>query len=359
MLFLASADYARRTGGYVYNSRLLDELARQGARLDLLTLETGFPSVDARERQGLAQTLSGLPPDSLVLTDHIYLCDLIEVFSASRIRVASIFHHSLLEEHGETAAIPNVDMGRHALAAAERRAVSRSSGVLVSSQETGRLLRLRYGLDAARIRIAIPGNETVARVAAGTRPGRLSILSVGAVIPRKRYDYMLDVADRLRGLDWHWQVAGDPHRDPALFDALQKRVDEAGLKDRFTFLGDVADSELQALWQTTDLFVATSRYEGYGMAVAEALRHGVPVVTTASGAVLTWAAGSVLEAPAEDADGAAACIAALLSDRQRLQAQAAASWAFGQSLPSWEESFKGMRDWLDAVGSREAVGSRQ
>ncbi len=166
---------------------------------------------------------------------------------------------------------------------------------------------------------------------------------------------MLSVAERLRDIDWRWQVAGDPDRYPEHLSALMARAATAGLAERFVFLGDVSDDDLERLFQASDLYVATSAYEGYGMAVAEAFRHGMPVVTTASGAVSTWAAGGMLAAPADDAEAMAGLIRPLLTDRVRLQALAHRAWSFGLTLPSWEETFDGMDGWLGEVARRSSA----
>ena len=344
IFFLSSADYARRTGGYVYNTRLLAALEQQGAEVQPLTLPTGFPTVPQRDRAGLLATLKALPSGSIVLTDHIYLCDLAEVFAETALPVVSIFHHSLVEEQGAAAG----DRAQ-ALRQAEATAIARSARVLVSSAETAHYLKSHYGADPHKLRVSVPGNLHVPRSAVGRRSGPASILSVGAIIARKRYDYMLEVASHLADFDWRWQIAGDPDRDPAHVAALTARAKELGLADRLTFLGDVSDENLEAAWQAADLYVATSYYEGYGMAVAEALRHGVPVVTTASGAVATWATGGVLQAPADDAATMAALIRPLLANRPRLQMLADDAWAFGQTLPSWEETFAGLGEWIQSA----------
>lgn len=350
IVFLASADYARRTGGFVYNMRLLDALKRQGLRVDMLTLETGFPRVPEAERRWLSAALRGLPADAVLLCDHIYLCDLAEVLASVALPVVAIFHHSLVVEHGDRA-----DEQARALRLAEQRAIARSAGILVTSAETARYIAHHYGADGDKVRVAVPGNGIVPRGAVGTRPGPLSILSVGAIIPRKRYDYMLSVAACLKDVDWRWQIAGDPDRYPEHLSALKAEAEAAGLGDRFLFLGDVADDELERLFQASDLYVATSAYEGYGMAVAEAFRHGIPVVTTASGAVSTWAAGGMLAAPADDPAGMADLIRPLLSDRARLRELADRAWRFGETLPSWEETFDGVDGWLAEVARLSTV----
>lgn len=338
---LASADYAQRTGGYVYNNRLVAALAHQGIVPVSLTLATGFPSVPAPERAALGRRLAELGRDALVLTDHIHLCDLLDVFDETPVGVVTIFHHSLVVEQGD-----RDDPQARDLRAREQRAMDRAHRVLVTSHETAGYIAAHYGVEAQRIHVAVPGNASVARAPVGQRGLPISILSVGAIVPRKRYDYSVQVAAALADTDWRWTIVGDPDRYPQHLADLRRQVADLRLADRLVFLGDVSDAALEALWQASDLYVAASYYEGYGMAVAEALRHGVPVITTASGAVSTWASQAVVQAPADDAAGMASLIRPLLGDPRRLRALSDPAWAFGQTLPTWEETFEGVGSWV-------------
>ncbi|MBP2547691.1 glycosyltransferase involved in cell wall biosynthesis [Neorhizobium galegae] len=347
--FLASADYAPLTGGYVYNARLIEALTGQHGAPVPITLDTGFPTVPLHERASLAEHLSALPQNTVILTDHLYLVDLQEVFQAIQNPVVAIFHHSLVEEQGGPAQTDP------ALREREAQAVSRASRILVTSPQTAHYLQQHYGVAEHRIRVAVPGNRPAVRGTAGKdrshgMAGPRHLLSVGAVIARKRYDYCLDVAAYLPKTGWRWTIVGDPARDPALLRDLQEKALALGLHDRLVFSGDLSHEALETVWQETDLYIAASRFEGYGMAIAEAFRHGVPVITTASGAVATWASGGIIEAPDDDAKAMAGKITALLENPARLQDQADRAWVFGTTLPTWEETFDGIGDWVAGDG---------
>ena len=65
--------------------------------------------------------------------------------------------------------------------------------------------------------------------------------------------------------------------------ALLRFVDELGLRDAVTFTGPLSDSDLVGAMEASDLFVLTSRHEGFGVPVLEAMTLGLPVVANADG----------------------------------------------------------------------------
>ena len=112
-------------------------------------------------------------------------------------------------------------------------------------------------------------------------------LATGAGIHRHRRNE-LRLLHRLRYL--HHQlgglvIAGDCTRDRATAYALVAQIAARRLGERVRVLGAVGESELAALHRDADVFVLASRYEGYGMAFAAAISHGLPVVGTRAGAL--------------------------------------------------------------------------
>ncbi len=89
----------------------------------------------------------------------------------------------------------------------------------------------------------------------------------------------------LADLPWRLTIVGDLTRAPPTAAALQADIAHYGLTERITTLGAVSSERLASLYDTADLFVLASYFEGYGMAYAEALAHGLPVIGTNSGAI--------------------------------------------------------------------------
>ncbi|WP_138466102.1 glycosyltransferase [Poseidonocella sp. HB161398] len=98
------------------------------------------------------------------------------------------------------------------------------------------------------------------------------ILSVGRLAEQKNYPVALEALAGLGDVPFRYVVAGDgPERA-----ALERQADALGLGDRTTFAGHVAD--VPALLAEADIFLMPSKWEGFGLAAAEAMNAGLPVI---------------------------------------------------------------------------------
>jgi glycosyltransferase involved in cell wall biosynthesis len=283
LTFVISADYARRTGGYVFAERLLAGLQERGWRLQRLTLPAGFPDPSPAARARSAALLRALPDRTLVLADQLCLGVLPEVAKAEgrRLRLVMIVHHPLALEspHAAAAARQSAVREREALAHCER--------VLVTSEATARTLVGEYAVPRRRIIVAVPGVDR-APLAAGRRRGPLLLVCVGAVVPRKDHGALIRALAAARQHPWRLVIVGNVTRAPAHVRALRALIAGLALRPRITLAGELSPPALARHWARADLYVTTSRHEGYGMAVAEAIAHGLPVVATRAGAVGQW-----------------------------------------------------------------------
>ncbi|MFN3613482.1 MAG: glycosyltransferase family 4 protein, partial [Rubrimonas sp.] len=121
-------------------------------------------------------------------------------------------------------------------------------------------------------------------------------------------------------------------------------------------IGAAAAEVLQAAYDTADVFVLPSRYEGYGMVFAEAMAHGLPVVCAdidAAREVVPEVAG--LRAPPNDAAALAALLRALLGDQNRRAAIAQAAHAHAAAQPGWDATARIIRDALAPLAGRAAA----
>jgi glycosyltransferase-like protein len=178
------------------------------------------------------------------------------------------------------------------------------------------------GVDRARYRPPRDDAERRrAREAAGV-DGRLAILTVGGIEPRKGSLTLLDAFATAR--------EALPERRPVLIvaggatlfdyrdevDRFDARAAELGLNGDLRVLGQVADAELEGLYRAADVFALPSVKEGFGLAVLEALAAGVPAVVSDLDVFRGFLADgdSALLAPAGDPDALAAALVRVAGD---------------------------------------------
>jgi glycosyltransferase involved in cell wall biosynthesis len=91
-------------------------------------------------------------------------------------------------------------------------------------------------------------------------------------------------------------------------------------------------------------------FEGYGMAFAEAIAHGLPVVGTTGGAIAeTVAPGAGVLAPPGDVAALAAALRRLIADVDERGRFAAAAWEAASGLPTWDRAAEQFSRAIEAV----------
>jgi glycosyltransferase involved in cell wall biosynthesis len=110
---------------------------------------------------------------------------------------------------------------------------------------------------------------------------KLTVLTVGRLGPRKGIGLTIDAVAQTEGVEF--LIAGTGRRE----ERLRERARRHGVSDRITFLGYVPDDELPALYSSADIFTLTSRYEGFGLVLLEAMACRTPAIGTAAGGIPT------------------------------------------------------------------------
>lgn len=102
-------------------------------------------------------------------------------------------------------------------------------------------------------------------------------------------------------------------------DKLEQLAERLGLEDFVSFLGAVPHKEMVALYQTSDLFVLSSRHESQGMVVLEAAACGVPTVGTAVGVIPEMEPDAAVAVPPRSPELLAAAIVRALESQAALR----------------------------------------
>jgi glycosyltransferase involved in cell wall biosynthesis len=221
----------------------------------------------------------------------------------------------------------------------ERKALALATHVIATSAFTAAVLVRDFAVPANRISVALPGTDAAARATRSN--GAPILLAVGAIIPRKGYHVLIEALAELADFDWHLRLVGSPARALGTAAALMHSIEARGLGGRVKCLGDLSADELARAYATSNIFVSSSFYEGYGMALAEAMARGLPIVTTTGGAAAdTVPDAAGLKVPPGDVTGLRDALRRLIKDKELRLRLADASWHMGQQLPNWRDAAK-------------------
>lgn len=171
-------------------------------------------------------------------------------------------------------------------------------------------------------------------------------LAVGTVEPRKNYELLLHIWQRIfpsDGPEMNLVIVGKEGYQ------AEKNANEvrsaAGLNTRIHWLQDISDSELQQLYREAHVFLCPSLQEGWGLPVTEALSFGCPVITSDRGALPEAGQGlSTIISPLDEAAWQAAVSQAMQDPRPNRQAI---------SVPTWEDAAASLGSELNAIFSSE------
>jgi glycosyltransferase involved in cell wall biosynthesis len=259
----------RVSGGNVYDRRVRDGLLSSGWDVRMI------PVAEDRRDQA-ARALSEIPDDALVLIDGLLISREPQaiVDYGARLRLVVLAH-----------------MVAPDMAVREREAIRMAQRVIATSRWTRAELIAQDAADPHRIVVAHPGTDPAPATTASESGGRL--LCVGSVTPLKGHDLLVRALADFADVDgWTCTVVGSLRAAPDHVAELRSAIASAGLTGRIEFTGVLTGDALQDAYSRADLVVMPSRSESYGMAVAEALARGIPVLVSGVGGVAEAIAGS-------------------------------------------------------------------
>lgn len=338
--FAIPGDHRQKTGGFIYERRMLEELQAAGREVKFIALPAASAEPEREIREEIDRTLGALTSDlPLILDGLVFGAMPTDALARLDCPVVAMLHHPMGMEHG----LPSELSAR--LLAQETANLAHAAHIVVTSPHT-RETYVGLGADPSRITVALPGRDGPRGVP--REDANPQILSVGLLARRKGHDVLIRALGKIADMDWTARIVGKPY-DPSVKAELVSLIAEFGLKDRVELAGELSDEDLDAAYRTARIFALATRYEGYGMALAEALCYGLPIVTCATGAVPDTVGAAALFAPPDDADTFSRHLRELLTSpgaRTNLSEQARTK---ARRIPCWADTAATMGNVLDAL----------
>lgn len=328
--FAIPGDMHRKTGGFIYEARLLQTLNTIGCKTQYLQLPDSFPQPTPADMQTTLDLLCAVPQNQPIILDGLVF-GAIDPAGLAQVKapVIAMIHHPLGLETGLPAAQAAF------LVANEMAAIKHATHILVPSPHTAKTLIDKFGGNPDSITIALPGFDRPVLAPQPQDPPL--ILSVGLLAPRKGHDILLAALDRLTDLDWQCEIVGKSH-DPIYAQTLTTQMQSSNIVNRVSFSGELTDAALQNAFDRASIFALATRYEGYGMVLSEAMLNGLPIASCDTGAVPETVGNAGLLVPVDDARAFSDALRLLLTDRTYSETLVADARKRALALPTWEDT---------------------
>ncbi|WP_432053275.1 glycosyltransferase family 4 protein [Streptomyces xiamenensis] len=254
----------------------LDPRVRMRALVDLLTEQDDprhgrpsrvFPSGDTRRAQyseltdeRIAAALGTVDADVVIGTRAGLNVHLARQAPDRVVKVAQ--EHLTLDSHPSR------------MRTAMRRVYHRLDGITTVTEADAASYRRKMRLPRVRVE-ALPNSVPQPVLPPADGSARV-VIAAGRLHKVKRYDRLIESWALLAGRfpDWQLRIYGHgPERD-----RLRQRIDELALNDQVFLMGPA--TPLEAEWVKGSIAVMTSEFESFGMTIVEAMRCGLPVVST-------------------------------------------------------------------------------
>jgi glycosyltransferase involved in cell wall biosynthesis len=342
----------RKTGGYLYNGRVIFGLRKRGFEIEEFV--AGGASPEHQRSAGL-EFGSAFDPSRFdaIVVDALAR---IAVFRHLDLWLASQPVVALVHE------LPSVAGSQHETLARERdyeEALLRADR-LVAVSDHGRKILLGRGVSPGRIHVVPPGFDGVPE---DVEPhvqsdDRVRALCVAQWIERKGIVTLVEAWTLRERKGAVLELIGETDADPD-YAALVRDAIEAAPRGSIVVSGCIDDVSLGASYADADLFVLPSRYEGYGIVFAEALARGLPIIACDVGPVpeLLGREAAVLVRP-DDREALSAALDLLLGDPKLRARMSAAASRRASRLPRWEDTVGGFEQVLKTAAETRKSGRR-
>ena len=258
-----------KTGGYIYEKNILQRAKALNFNLNAIQLSKNYPYQKKNDINTLKNIINKLSNNSVLVFDGLVFETIDKIIdNLKRFKIIALIHHPLYLEFKSKRSKYFVKQAMQLYPKANK--------IIVTSNETKNLIAQKFKINKQKIQIVEPGIEKLKKYKVA-RDKNINLLSVGSIIERKNYQYLIK---ELRFIDnVKLKIVGDTTRESEYFKKLQNIISNYGLEEKISFYSNISTRLLSQLYSQCDFYISVSKYEGFGMSLANALQQNKKIIT--------------------------------------------------------------------------------
>ncbi len=277
--FLISGDIDTIASCYIYDKRIIEGLKRNGHYVEVLRLPDDFPFPSEESLKQCHKIVKAIPKLEPIIIDSLVFgvipSILKEVYNKNPI--VALIHLPLSVDPNYTA------YQRTLVTSLEKEAFEYASKFIVSSEYTAEIL-VNLGINDKKFNLVIPGLDNFSKKEDYPQTPK-KLLSIANLCRSKDHTILVRALSALKDRDWILHCYGNLDMDREYLSDFQAMIRRNKLQDKILIHGTISGEQLNEAYLNSDLFVHPSEFETYGMALTEALAHGIPVVASTGGGI--------------------------------------------------------------------------
>lgn len=273
--FLINDDINTLTGGYIYNKYIVNGLNEKNYDVSVISLLGNFPNPTSSDLNKCSEILNTLPDKAFLVVDSLILGFIPQLLIKIRERtsIIGLMHLPL--------SIDLKSNKKQRLFLEEEKALELCKRIITTSFYT-KILLTESGIDAEKILVAEPGTENYPKKE-NYPCNPYNLVCISNYHENKNQIALIKALKNL--VEYNWEMNFFGRSDTFYFRKLKELVYSYNLDKRIFLGGPLERSKISDIYLKSDLFILPTKFETYGMALTEALAHGIPVITTLTGGI--------------------------------------------------------------------------
>ena len=267
--FFYPGNINQKTGGYIYENNILKFSKKNKYPINFIELSSIYPNPNIQDIENLHKITNNIKSDKILIFDGLVLEGLHKSINIlDHFKIIALIHHPLyLEFNGKK----SEEFFKRAI-----KIYKKIDYFIVTSHNTKKLLSKTFKIKSSKISIVEPGIEKFKKYKK-IPSKKIKLLTCGSIIERKKYDYLINEIKNIDNIQLN--IVGDVSRESKYTNKIKKLISNNNLKNKIILHGKIPQARLENLYSNCDFYISTSKYEGFGMSLANAVLSKLPIIS--------------------------------------------------------------------------------